>query len=72
MHELDCELRATREDRICVRESASGTELEIPGVVAQTADTEAEKQIRDVITLPISVPPNVCAAREADLNKAMR
>lgn len=53
---------ATREDRLCMRKSEK----------SQTADVEAEKQMKGVITLPVSLEPNLYAAREADVDNAIR
>ena len=60
--EADCLIRSTREDHLCMKEALSANgyiAMEIPGVVGQTVDAEAEKQIKRVITLPTAVEPNV-------------
>ena len=75
MGESDCLIRSTREDRLCMKDVLDENgyiAMSIPGVVAQTADPEAEKQVKGVITLPTAVGPNVYAANEADLDIAMK
>lgn len=73
--EADCLIRSTREDRLCMKQALSKdgyVAMEIPGVVGQTVDVEAEKQIKGVITLPTAVEPNVYAANEADLDFSIK
>ena len=54
MGESDCLIRSTREDRLCMKDVLDENgyiAMSIPGVVAQTADPEAEKQVKGVISL---------------------